>query len=112
MRMNLGQWMEKHDLPNVPGAERFILGQALTAEEAECIRRMLKRAYLDSEGLNGLPDLTDFCFPYNLPFLSLLLNLIRDGCLVACADPWKDPLCYTMTSDDLLVVKGILAQKK
>ena len=112
MKMALEQWLEKNNLPKVVGAERFVLGQALTDEEASCVRRLLNRAYLDSEGLSVLADFVEFEFPFNLPFVGLFLNLIKDGCVDQCADPWKDPLCYTLTSDDWLVIKGLLAQAK
>ena len=110
--MNLGQWLKMNNLPNVPGSEQFIVGQVLTIEEAYRVRRLVKRAFLDSEGLEILSEQVEFEVPLNMLFLSVLMNLIKDGYLWLNEDKWKDTLCDTMTSDDMLVINSALAQSK
>ena len=110
--INLAQWIEQQGLPKVIGAERFIIGQDLTPHEASCVRRMLKRAYLDSQGLIILADHVEFGFPDNLPFLARFLRLILAGCDDSNEDKWKDPLVDTLTACDCNVMRNILDRNK
>ena len=106
--MNLAQWMEKNNLPTVVGAEKYRIGQAVIPTEAAEIRRILKRAYLDSEGVGILDDSVEFAYPSNLPFLSLFLKMIAEGRTTTDRDPWADPLNDMLTSDDHYAMKHML----
>ena len=109
-KINLAQWLEKHNLPIVPGAEQFVIGQTLTLEEAECIRRMLKRAFCDSEDMSVFADHVELAFPSNVRFWGLFMKLVTDGFKDYSGIPWKEQLCETLTDEDRYAVQYMLVK--
>lgn len=107
--MTVAQWLEKNNLPNVPGTERFFLGQAITPEDAASLRRMLVRAYLDAAGMEIFAETVEFQYPHNVTFLGLFLKLVTDGVADYRGDQWRAQLCNTLTPDDrhaMLIMLG------
>ena len=77
--MTLADWLRNNGYEASVEAEQIRVGQNLTQEEAIRVRRMLNRAYLDSEGLQVFGDWVEFTGKDHIPFLKLLLALIGAG---------------------------------
>ena len=105
---SLANWIEVNTHQIVPGAEQFYIGQALTSDEAGCVRRMLNRAFLDSVGLNIISEHFTMGFPTHVPFLQLFLRLVDAG----HEEHWKSSLYNVLTPDECELIKRGLENVK
>ena len=97
--MTLADWLRSNGYEANQESEQIWVGQNLTQEEAVSVRRILKRAYLDSEGLQILGEWVEFTGSDNIPFLKLLISLIsaRSG----HTTNWGRALYDTISLDEL-----------
>ena len=96
--MTLAEWLHNNNCEANEESERIHIGQPLTEQTAMRIKQILKRAYLDRENLSILADRVEFLYPSNVPFLTLLINLVDAG--VECGTNWSEALYGTMTNHE------------
>ena len=108
--MTLAEWLRNNNCKSNEEAERIHIGQPLTEETAMRIKQLLKRAYLDRENLSILADRVEFLYPSNVPFLTLLINLVDAG--VECNTNWSETLYHTMTDHEYTSLGRMSVQQK
>lgn len=97
--MTLAEWLRNNGYEASLEAGQIWVGQNLTQEEAIRVRRMLNRAYLDSEGLQVFGDWVEFTGKDHIPFLKLLLSLINEG--PGRTTSWGQALYDTITLEEV-----------
>lgn len=107
--MTLAQWLHDKGCTAGPDTKDIWLGQALTKEAAIQIRRMVNRAYLDSQNMSVLADWVEFKYPSNIPFLTLMIQLIDAG--TDCDSNWQEVLYSTMDAEDLTSIRKMQNMK-
>lgn len=105
----LAQWLHDKGYAAGPDAEGIWIGQILTKETAAQIRRMVNRAYLDSQNLSILGDWVEFKYPSCIPFLTLMIKLIDAG--MDCDSNWQEALYNTMDTEDLKSIQKMQNRK-
>jgi len=108
--MTLAEWLRNNNCESNEEAERIHIGQPLTEETAMRIKQLLKRAYLDRENLSILTNRVEFLYPSNVPFLTLLINLVDAG--VECGTNWSGTLYHTMTDHEYTSLGKMSIQQK
>lgn len=108
--MTLAEWLHNNNCEANEEAEAIRIGQTLTDETAMRIKQTLKHAYLDRENLSILADQVEFLYPSNVPFLTLLINLVDAG--VECGTNWSETLYGTMTGHEYAALGKMDIQQK
>lgn len=108
--MTLAEWLHKNKCEANEEAAGIRIGQMLTDETAMRIKQILKRAYLDRENLSILADQAEFLYPSNVPFLTLLINLVDAG--VECDTNWSETLYGTMSDHEYTSLGKMSIQQK
>lgn len=108
--MTLAEWLHENKCEANEEAEVIRIGQTLTDATAMRIKRILKRAYLDRENLSIVADRVEFLYPSNVPFLTLLINLVDAG--VECNTNWSEALYGTMTDHEYVSLGKMSIQQK
>lgn len=101
--ITMAQWLHDKGYAASPEAEGIWLGQALTKQTAVQIRRIVNRAYLDSQNMSVLADWVEVKYPSSIPFLTLMIQLIDAG--TDCDSNWQEELYSTMDSEDLKTIR-------
>lgn len=108
--MTLAEWLRENKCSANDEAEEIRIGQMLTVDTAMRIKRILKRAYLERENLSILADRVEFLYPSNVPFLTLLINLVDAG--VECNTNWSETLYGTMSDHEYTSLGKMSIQQK
>ena len=109
-KMTLAEWLHENKCEATAEAEGILIGQTLTDSTAKRIKLILKRAYFEREDLRFLADWVEFLYPSNVPFLTLLINLVDAG--VDYATNWSESLYGTMSDHERASLEKMDVQQK
>lgn len=104
--VSLAEWLTDNGYVASREANRICIGEILTPEKAVCVRKILKRAYLDRLGIYFPVDMIALVGESNMRFLAMLTDVIAEG--IVFDTNWCDMLYDTMTPEDLNAIRNMM----